>query len=315
MNIVLLDAKTLADTSLSPFQQFGQFTAYDNTPPALVVARCQHADIVITNKVRLDAKELAQLPNLKLICVAATGTNNIDLNAAKAQGVTVTNVAGYSTASVVQHTFTLLGNLLGNVHQYIKDCEQGLWQQSDMFCRLDHPITEIAGKCFVIVGYGTLGKAVAKVASAFGAQVIIAEHQHSKTIRPGRTAFESALQQADIVTIHCPLNDKTKDLFEHSTLALLKPSAVLINTARGGIVNEKALVNALEQGQIAGAAVDVLSNEPAQSNNPLLNYKGNNLLLTPHIAWASKESIERLVQNLTQNIKSYVQGHTQNIVE
>ncbi|NOU52620.1 D-2-hydroxyacid dehydrogenase [Pseudoalteromonas sp. JBTF-M23] len=314
MNIVLLDANTLANTSLSALHNLGQLTEYGNTLPSQIVERCQHADVVITNKVVLDANVLGQLPNLKLICVAATGTNNIDLNEAKKQGITVTNVAGYSTPSVVQHTFTLLGNLLGNVHHYVNDCAQGMWQQSDMFCRLDHSITEIAGKQFVIVGYGTLGQAVANVARAFGANVIIAEHRHSKTIRQGRTPFEDALKQADIVSIHCPLNEKTTDLFEKSALSLLKPSAVLINTARGGIVNEHALVNALENAHIAGAAVDVLSFEPAQNDNPLLTYKGDNLLLTPHIAWASKESITRLVENIAQNIESFYKGRTSNIV-
>ncbi|MBD1581166.1 D-2-hydroxyacid dehydrogenase [Pseudoalteromonas sp. S16_S37] len=314
MNIVLLDAHTLANTSLSALYNLGQLTVYGNTLSSQVVERCQHAEVVITNKVVLDANVLSQLPNLKLICVAATGTNNIDLNEAKRKGITVTNVAGYSTPSVVQHTFTLLGNLLGNVHRYINDCAQGLWQQSDMFCRLDHGITEIAGKQFVIVGYGTLGQAVANVARAFGANVIIAEHKHSNTIRQGRTSFEEALKIADIVSIHCPLNENTADLFDQAALSLLKSTAVLINTARGGIVNEQALVNALENAQIAGAAVDVLSSEPAQNNNPLLAYEGDNLLLTPHIAWASKESIARLVAHIAQNIEHFYQGRANNIV-
>ncbi|CAH9055871.1 Putative 2-hydroxyacid dehydrogenase [Pseudoalteromonas holothuriae] len=310
MNIVILDAKTLANTSLSPLQKLGQVTVYSNTPPTQVISRCQHADIIITNKVILNASTIACLPNLKLICVAATGTNNIDLNAAKANNISVQNVAGYSTPSVVQLTFTLLGNLMGNVHRYNNDCKQGLWQKSDMFCRLDHPITEINAKQFVIIGYGALGKAVANVAHAFGAHVVIAERRHSKKTRAGRTDFDQALRQADIISVHCPLTEHTKNLFDESVLSLLKPSAVLINTARGGIVNEQALVDALNNKQLAGAGIDVLSQEPADANNPLLHYCGENLLVTPHIAWASKESITRLVQQIADNIQKFIKSST-----
>ncbi|WP_105169057.1 D-2-hydroxyacid dehydrogenase [Pseudoalteromonas sp. T1lg23B] len=314
MNIVILDAQTLAHTPLTPLERCGHLTTYNNTPTQDVVARCQNADVVISNKVVLDANTLSQLPKLKLICVAATGTNNIDLVAAKERNIAVTNVAGYSTPSVVQHTFTLLGNLLGNVHQYIQDCHQGLWQKSDMFCRLDHPISEIAGKQFAIIGYGALGQAVAKVAQAFGAQVIVAEQRGSKTIRAGRIPFESAIQQADIISIHCPLTEQTRNLFDEREFASLKPSCVLLNTARGGIVNEAALVKALTTHQLAGAAVDVLSLEPAKSDNPLLSYHAGNLILTPHIAWASKESIARLVQSIADNIQSFNRGEQLNRV-
>ncbi|MCF6436832.1 D-2-hydroxyacid dehydrogenase [Pseudoalteromonas sp. MMG022] len=314
MNIVILDAQTLANTPLEPLERCGDLKIYDNTEKQDIVARCLDADVVISNKVVLDADALSQLPKLKLICVAATGTNNISLDAAKALNIAVTNVAGYSTPSVVQHTFTLLGNLMGNVHQYIQDCHHGLWQKSDMFCRLDHPISEIAGKKFTIIGYGALGQAVAKVAEAFGAQVIIAEQRDSPTIRAGRVPFEQAIQQADIISIHCPLTNQTRNLFDEREFATLKPSCVLINTARGGIVNEAALVKALSHNQLAGAAVDVLSQEPAQSDNPLLMYHARNLILTPHIAWASKESIARLVQNIADNIQSFNCGEQLNRV-
>ncbi|CAM4095753.1 D-2-hydroxyacid dehydrogenase [Pseudoalteromonas byunsanensis] len=314
MNIVILDTQTLANTPLEPLERCGHLTTYNNTQEQDVVTRCRDADVVISNKVVLSANTLSQLPKLKLICVAATGTNNIDLVAAKELNIAVTNVAGYSTPSVVQHTFTLLGNLLGNVHRYVQDCHQGLWQKSDMFCRLDYPINEIAGKRFVIVGYGALGQAVAKVAQAFGAQILIAEQRGSKTVRAGRVPFEQAIKQADIISIHCPLTKQTRNLFDEKEFATLKPNCVLLNTARGGIVNEAALVKALTKHQLAGAAVDVLSQEPAQSDNPLLSYRASNLIITPHIAWASKESIARLVQSIADNIQSFNRGEQLNRV-
>ncbi|MBQ4851475.1 D-2-hydroxyacid dehydrogenase [Pseudoalteromonas sp. MMG012] len=308
MKIVLLDAKTLANNSLLPLTLLGELVTYQNTTHEQIITRCIDADVIVSNKVVINSKVLASLPKLKLICVAATGTNNIDLRAAKKQGIAVCNVAGYSTSAVVQHTFTLLGNLMGNMHRYIADCKNGQWQSSDIFCRLDYPIKEIAAKNFTIIGYGTLGKAIANVAQAFGAHVIIAERPNARSIRAGRVAFKDAIKSADIISIHCPLNDETKDLFNASVLAQLKPSAVLINTARGGIVNELALVSALNEQQLAGAALDVLSIEPAQKNNPLFEYSGHNLLLTPHNAWAAEESIDRLIHSLANNIKCFLNG-------
>ncbi|MCQ8878159.1 D-2-hydroxyacid dehydrogenase [Pseudoalteromonas shioyasakiensis] len=311
MNITLLDSATLAKTSLAPFEKLGHFKHYTHTSAEQVVCHSENAHVLITNKVILNRSTLAQLPQLKLICVAATGTNNIDLDAAKEQGIAVTNVADYSTASVVQHTFALITNLLGNSHRYIIDSQQGMWQKSAMFCRLDYPINEIAGKTFVIIGYGSLGKAVADVAKAFGANVVISERKgHSP--REGRTEFTQAIKQADIISIHCPLTDESRDLISAPELLLMKPNAVLINTARGGIVNETELAYALSQSQIAGAGFDVLTKEPAAEDNPLVNYSGDNLILTPHIAWASAESINRLVSQVSLNIKAFAQGESRN---
>ncbi|MCX2766610.1 D-2-hydroxyacid dehydrogenase [Pseudoalteromonas sp. B530] len=314
MQIVVLDAKTLAGTDLSPIAKLGTLTSYDTTSSEDIITRCKDAAVIITNKVQLTEQTIAALPQLQLICVAATGVNNIDLTAAKAHQIAVANVAGYSTPSVVQHTFTMLGNLMTNIHRYQQDCHAGLWQQSDMFCRLDYSINEIAGKNFVIVGHGTLGEAVAKVAQAFGAQVIVAERRGVTEVRAGRMAFEEALRIADIVSIHCPLTAETENLISRAEFTLLPNHAYLINTARGGIVNEQALVDALTNKQIAGAAVDVLTQEPAQASNPLVQYQGENLLLTPHTAWASKEAIERLVGEIAINIESFVAGTTRNRV-
>ncbi|MCZ4250973.1 D-2-hydroxyacid dehydrogenase [Pseudoalteromonas shioyasakiensis] len=311
MNITVLDAATLANTSLDALAQLGKLTCYDLTAKEQVVERCQDADIVISNKVVIDQHAMSKLTNLKLICVAATGTNNIDLVAAKEHNIAVTNVAGYSTPSVVQHTFTLITNLLGNTHRYINDCQQGLWQQSPMFCRLDYSFNEIAGKTLAIVGYGSLGKAVADVARAFGANVIISERK-GQTPREGRVSFNDALTTADIISVHCPLTDETRNQIAAAELSMMKPSAIIINTARGGIINEADLADALANNIIAGAGVDVLSKEPAEQENPLALYKGANLLLTPHIAWASQESIVRLVNEIALNIQAFNQGETRN---
>lgn len=311
MNITLLDTATLAGTSVEPFQKLGNFTQYPLTSPEQVLAHCGGSEVVITNKVVLNRETLAQLPKLKLICVAATGTNNVDLAAAKEFGIAVTNVAGYSTPSVVQHTFALITNLLGNTHRYIADCQQGLWQKSDMFCRLDYSFNDIGGKTFVIVGYGSLGKAVADVAKAFGANVIISERK-GQSPREGRTEFFEAIKTADIISVHCPLTDESRDLIGTEELAMMKPSTILVNTARGGIVNETQLAQALSNNQIAGAGFDVLTKEPAQNDNPLALYKGDNLILTPHIAWASEESIIRLVNQVSLNIAAFAQGESRN---
>jgi glycerate dehydrogenase len=314
MKIALLDAATLANTDLTPLSELGELNIHQHTREEQILTHSEGADVIISNKVILNASTLAKLPALKLICVAATGTNNIDLDAAKQLGIRVCNVAGYSTPSVVQHTFTLLGNLMTNIHRYQQDCANGLWQKSNMFCRLDYPITELAGKNFVIFGHGSLGQAVGKVAEAFGAQVIIAERPNANTIRSGRTEFTEALKMADVLSIHCPLNDETRNLFNKETLALLKPTSFVINTARGGIVDESALVEILKEKLIAGAGFDVLSVEPAQATNPLANYQGQNLILTPHTAWAAKESIERLVNEIAKNIINFTHGTPSNVV-
>jgi len=311
MKITLLDSATLAETPLAPFESLGNFTHYPLTTPDQVLQHSAGANILITNKVKLNRESMRMLPDLKLICVAATGTNNIDLNAAKELGIAVTNVAGYSTPSVIQHTFTLITNLLGQTHRYAADCKQGLWQKSQMFCRLDYSINEIAGKTLAIIGHGALGEGVANVARAFGANVIVSERKNSSP-REGRVEFYQAIKTADIISIHCPLNDDTLNLIGTEELMMMKPNALLINTARGGIVYEAQLCEALENNVIAGAGFDVLTNEPAQSTNPLANYNKDNLILTPHIAWASKESIIRLVNEICLNINAYRENEHRN---
>lgn len=309
MKITVLDNATLANTSLACLEQLGSLKTYELTSPEQVVEHSQGADILITNKVVLNRETISQLKNLKLICVSATGTNNVDLEAAKDHGIAVTNVAGYSTPSVVQHTFSLITNLLGNTHRYQADCQQGAWQKSEMFCRLDYIFNDLQGKTLTIIGGGTLGHAVANVAEAFGANVVMSERKGAPC-RDGRTPFDEAIKTADIISVHCPLTEETRNLITLNEFKVMKPSCIIINTARGGIINEADLTSALEQNIIAGAGVDVLTKEPAELSNPLANYKGNNLLLTPHIAWASTESIVRLVKEVSLNIKAFKQGES-----
>ncbi|MBQ4832870.1 D-2-hydroxyacid dehydrogenase [Pseudoalteromonas sp. MMG010] len=313
MNITILDNATLAQSSLSAISACGELTIYEHTSFEQVVEHSKNANILLTNKVVLNRETLSQLTQLKLICVCATGTNNIDLNAAKELGIAVTNVAGYSTASVVQHTFSLITNLLGNTHRYQQDSQQGLWQKSAMFCRLDYSINDMQNKNFVIIGGGTLGQGVEQVAKAFGANVILAERKGA-VCRAERTPFDEAIAMADIISIHCPLTADTQDLITLNEMNTMRSNCIIINTARGGIINEHDLTKALEKNIIAGAGIDVLTAEPAQANNPLANYHGDNLLLTPHIAWASTESIARLINEVSLNIKAFMQSQQRNRV-
>jgi len=316
LNGVFLDLETVdqADLDLShlkqalPHWQFHSATTRDET-----AKRIQDAVIVISNKVILDRDCLNQAKQLRLICVAATGTNNVDLDAARDLGITVTNVAGYATPSVVQHVFSLMLALTTRLTDYSQVIANGAWQQSSQFCLLNFPIHELAGKNLGIIGYGELGRAVADVAKAFGMKILIAQRPESVP-QPDRIPLEELLPQADVLSLHCPLADNTKNLIGQKELALMKKEALLINTARGGIVDEEALASALRLGKIGGAGVDVLIQEPPVKGNPLLESDIPNLIVTPHIAWASRESRQRLVDELVANIEAYLQGKTRNLI-
>jgi len=259
----------------------------------------------------LDATELEASRSLKLICVAATGANNIDLNAAKRANIAVCNARGYATASVVQHVFAMILCMITRLTKYQRDVHAGKWQKSSQFCLLDHPISELSGKTMGIVGFGELGNAVAKLAEAFSMHVLVSARAGA-VVTEGRVPLNSLLPRVDILSLHCPLVPETTGLIGATELALMKPGAILVNTARGGIVDESALAKALNKGQLGGACVDVLSNEPPTSGNPLLDYKIPNLILTPHIAWASKESRQRLVEDIRKNIIAFLKGDTRN---
>ena len=306
--IVFADAATLGDADLSALHLANcQLQVYAHSSADELPARLQDADIAIVNKCRLDAALIAKLPRLKAIMVAATGMDNIDLQAARAAGIQVFNVTDYAGTAVPQHVFALLLALSNQLFSYSTAVQRGDWSRSQSFCLLDYPIFELAGKTMVIVGYGVLGQATAALARAFDMRVLIAERPSATEIRPGRLAFGAALAEADIVSLHCPLTADTRHMINKNSLAGLKTGAVLINTARGALIEPNALLEALKTGQVGAAALDVLSTEPPPASDPLLNCKLPNLLITPHIGWASREARTRMVLKIADNIQGFLE--------
>ncbi|WP_457665059.1 2-hydroxyacid dehydrogenase [Thiolapillus sp.] len=279
-----------------------------------ILLRIQGADIVISNKVPLDRETLRQAPDLKLICIAATGTDKIDLVAASELGIQVSNVVAYATPSVVQHVFASLLALTTKLIPYHEEVRSGAWQAQGNFCLLNHPINELSGKTLGILGYGELGQAVAKVAECFGMRILVAQRPGSEQSLPGRLPLHELLPQVDVLSLHVPLADNTRGLIGREELALMKAGAFLVNTARGGIVDEGALADSLRAGHLGGAAMDVLSQEPPLDNNPLLADDIPNLILTPHTAWASVEARQRLLEEIAANIQAFRNGVARNCV-
>lgn len=314
--IVFLDLESTHhnDLNLKRLQDCGELITYPFTNAETIHDRINDADIIITNKVIID-KELLEAfrDQIKLICVAATGTNNVDLEAAKQYQIPVTNVRNYGTQSVAEHVISLIFALNRRIPQFQYSIQQGEWQHSQHFCLLGHPIREVAGLNLVIIGYGTLGQATAQLAQNLGMNIFIAERP-GQTIREGRISFEEGLKIADVLSLHCPLTPETENLITSKELTLMKPDATLINTARGGIVNEQDLVNALKMGEIGGAGMDVLTKEPPKEGNVLLEANLANLVLTPHIAWASQRARQTLVDQLADIIEAYKQGEWMNRV-
>lgn len=309
MKAVFLDYESLDknDLDFSALREiFTDLELYPSTLDTQVLERVQHADVVITNKVVLDTENLKQCLSLKLILISATGTNNVDLAQAKAQGITVCNCQGYGTSAVAQHTLMLMLTLATSVIQYDHAVKQGEWNKSPIFCLLDFPIVELAGKTLGILGYGELGQAVAKLAEAFGMKIIVGALPNRST--GNRVALSELLPQVDFLSLHCPLTEETRDLIDNKAIEKMKPSAFLINCARGGIVNEHDLATALRTGKIAGAATDVLSVEPPKEGNVLLANNIPNLIITPHSAWGSVDARQRIVQQLTENASAFQQG-------
>ncbi len=273
----------------------------------------EDAQVVVSNKVLLNAAVLSRSRHLKLICVAATGVNNVDLQAAQQKNITVCNVRAYATPSVVQHVFTLMLSLLTDIARYREDAVNGQWANSKIFCLLDYPIRELQGMTLGIVGFGELGHAVAKIAQYFGMTVLIAKRD-AQDKRANRVALCELLPQIDVLSLHCPLTEANHGMIGVHELRLMKHDAILINTARGGLVDEKALLKALQNNEIAGAALDVLEQEPPAAGNLLLAGHLENLIITPHIAWASRQSRQRLVDEVAKNILAYQQGKPRNVV-
>ncbi len=315
MNITYLDGYTLnpGDLSWEPLEELGDFTVYDRTKPEDIVTRAADADIILSNKVFLSADTLAQLPKLRYIGVTATGYNNVDLAAARERGITVTNVRGYSTSAVAQHTFSLLLGLTNHTELHSRSVRAGDWTNAADWCYWKTPLVEIAGKTIGLIGLGDIGTQVARIALAFGMRVL-AHRKSSASAGEGIELVEldELLRESDVVSLHCPLTDATSEMINAESLAKMKPSAYLINTGRGGLIKEQDLALALDADQLAGAAVDVLSSEPPKADNPLLTAK--NCLITPHVAWAFFESRERLMRMVADNIAAFQDGQPINVV-
>ncbi|MFI8745315.1 2-hydroxyacid dehydrogenase [Pseudomonas sp. NPDC077186] len=304
----------LGDLNLQPLQQaFAALTLHAQTAPEQVAERLQGAQVAISNKVPLSAATFAACPELELVLVTATGTNNIDLAAARAHGVLVSNCQGYGTPSVAQHTLMLLLALATRLPDYQRDVAAGRWQQASQFCLLDHPIVELEGKTLGLLGHGELGGAVARLAEAFGMRVLLGQLP-GRPPREDRIALHELLPQVDALTLHCPLNEQTRNLIGAAELALMRPQAFLINTARGGLVDEQALADALRRGHLGGAASDVLTQEPPKDDNPLLAADIPRLIVTPHNAWGSREARQRIVGQVAENAAAFFAGAPRRLV-
>ena len=310
MHAVFLDKDTFSsDIDFAIIeQQVTDLHCYAKTSPTEVIARCVDAEIIITNKVQLTAEILSELPNLKLICISATGFNNVDIDAARALNIAVTNVSGYAGQSVAQYVFAQLLEYYQQTSHHNNNTAQGLWSTSAAFCYHGNGFSELAGKTLGIIGYGNLGKAVALIAQAFNMQVLISERPKATTVRADRVAFDKLIAQADIISLHCPQTAETENLIDAEVLSTMKNTAVLINTARGALIDELALVTALKNKEIAYAVLDVLSQEPPPAEHILINSKLENLKVTAHIAWASIEAQMRLINLLSENISAFKQA-------
>ncbi|MEX2585629.1 MAG: D-2-hydroxyacid dehydrogenase [Balneolaceae bacterium] len=317
MKMVVLDGYTTnpGDLSWDGLEQFGELTIHDRTPADKIVDRCKDAEIVFTNKTPLSADTIKKLPSLKYIGVLATGYNVVDIEAAAEQGVVATNAAGYSTESVAQLTFSLILELCHRVQRHSDSVKDGKWARSADFCFWDYPLMELSGKTIGIIGFGTIGEQVADVATGFGMKVLGSKRTH--TDQSNRPNFQWAetpelLKKSDVVSIHCPLTPETEGMINKKSLETMKRSAFLINTGRGPIVVEQDLADALNNGVIAGAGLDVLGSEPPPEHNPLFGAK--NCLITPHIAWATRESRARLLDIVEENLSSFLDGNPVNVI-
>ena len=311
--IVYLDRSTIIANIRQPaFPHLWE--EYPATSAGQTLARLQYATIVITNKVQLRREMLAQLPKLKMVAVSATGTDNVDIGYCKERGIVVSNIRNYSVHTVPEHVFMLILALRRNLLAFREDLQKGAWQKSAQYCLFTYPVRELHGSTLGIVGSGAIGKSVAQIAQAFGMKVLLAEHKGATEVRIGYTAFDTVLRESDVITLHLPLNEQTRNLLGAAELSHMKPGALLINTARGGLVNESALLEALKTGRIAGAGFDVLSKEPPTEGHPLLDLNLPNFILTPHIAWSGRAAMQTLADQLIDNIEAYVAGSPQNCV-
>ncbi|MGA7750462.1 MAG: D-2-hydroxyacid dehydrogenase [Gallionella sp.] len=311
--IVFLDAASIiADIRRPAFAH--QWETYPATSADQTVARLKGATVAITNKVLLRRETLERLPGLKMVAVAATGTNNVDIECCRERGIIVSNIRNYSVHTVPEHVFMLMLALRRNLPAFRADVRNGEWQRSTQFCLFTHPVRDLHGSTLGIIGHGAIGKAVEQIAFAFGMKVLLAEHKAAAEVRIGYTAFDQVLRESDVISLHLPLNEQTRHLIGTTEFASMKSGALLINTARGGLVDEAALLDALRSGRIGGAGFDVLDKEPPTAGHPLLDLDLPNFILTPHIAWSGREAMQALADQLIANIEAYAAGAPQNRV-
>jgi glycerate dehydrogenase len=287
---------------------------FDATDDSQIGERIRDAEFVFANKIRLTPDLLESAANLRFIGLTATGTDNIDLESAKQHDIAVCNIRAYCTQSVVEHVFGIMLMLTHNLGRYNKSVRAGEWQQADDFCMLTHPVRELSAMTLGIVGYGELGRGVARIAEAFGMKVLVSQRPGSGEQSNGRVPFNNVLEQADAISLHCPLNASTRHLFNADAFQQMKEGAFLINTARGALVDSNALVEALRNGKLAGAGIDVLSEEPPVHGDPLLDYAGDNLIVTPHIAWATNEARQNAINEVAANVEAFLAGKERNRV-
>ncbi len=305
--IVFLDAATVIAEMRKPTFAH-EWISYLATNTEQVVSRLQNATIAITNKVMLSRENLAQLPKLKLIAIAATGTNNVDLDYCRERGIVVCNIRDYSVHTVPEHVFMLMLALRRNLLAFRDDVKNGAWQASEQFCLFTHPVQDLFGSTLGIIGNGAIGHAVAHIAAAFGMKILRAEHRDASEIRPAYTAFDEVLKRSDVITLHLPLNAQTQHLIGAAEFEKMQRHALLINTARGGLVDEAALLQALRSGRIAGAGFDVLATEPPREGHALLDLNLPNFIITPHIAWSGRAAMQTLADMLIDNLAAFVAG-------
>lgn len=314
--IVFLDRETLPEAVTVRKPSFSHsWQEHARSAPGEVVERARGAEIVITNKVPLRAAALAELPELKLIAVAATGTDVVDLAACRERGITVSNIRGYAQATVPEHTFALILSLMRSIAPFHRSVAQGRWAEAAQFCYFDHPIFNLKGKVLGVIGDGVLGKAVARIGEAFGMEVRFSAYKGVSGMGPLYTPFGTIIAESDVITLHCPLTLETRHLIGAAEFAAMKRRPLIINTARGGLVDEQALAEALKAGRIAGAGFDVVTREPIPANHPFMALMERpDFILTPHVAWAGREAIQALADQLIENIEAWAAGRPRNVV-
>ena len=317
MKAVLLDWDTMG-----PDLDIGEMRAllpslevYGDTRPDQTIGRIGDAAIVLGNKVGLTARVFDACPSIRYVGLTATGTDNVDIEAARRHGIAVANIRAYCTQSVVEHVFGCLLDLTHSLGRYARDVRHGAWSQAENFCLITHPIRELSAMTLGLVGYGELARGVGRMARAFNMEVLVAARPGTDDVPPGRVALDELLARADVISLHCPLNDVTRGLFGAAQFAKMKNTALLINTARGGLVDSQALADALRNGDIAGAAIDVLPKEPPVDGDPLLDYQGDNLIVTPHIAWGTLQARQNAIDELTANVRAFLAGEKRNRVD